>query len=154
MRMVVAGGPQVALFSNKDQRVEALRRISIFSALPKKDIEAIARHVDDVHVDAGRKLAEEGRAPRQLFLIVNGKATVRRGGKKIATLGPGDTVGEMSLIDGGKQSADVIADEPCACLVVPAQEFRVLLDDAPGFERNLLKSLASRLRAADTQLAG
>lgn len=142
------------VFTNKQQRVDALRETAIFGAMPKKELAALDRHVTGVTLDAGTEMARQDRAPQQMFLIVNGTATVRRNKRKIATLGPGDTVGELSLLDGGKQSATVTADTECQALVVPVNEFKAMLEESPTFAHNLLKSLATRLRNADNHIVG
>lgn len=142
----------MGVFTNKQDRIEALRGVAIFANLPKKDLAAMERHVTPTTVDDGTELAREGRAPQQLLLIVEGEAVVRRGKRRLATLGPGDTIGELSLLDGGKQSATVTAVGQCAVLAVPAGEFRSMLEDSPTFARNLLRSMAMRLRDADEHL--
>lgn len=138
--------------STKKARVEALRKISIFANLPAKDLQKLDQHATPTTIKAGVDIAHEGRAPKQFVLLVSGTATVRRNKRKLATLGAGDSVGELSLIDGGQQTATVTTDTECEALVVVASEFRSMLDDSPGFTRNLLKSTAQRLRAADEKL--
>lgn len=143
----------MGVFSNKKERVAALEKVAIFGGLPKTDLGVIAQHTDEATVENGTLLATQGRAPKHMALLVNGSAKVRRNKRTIATLGPGDTIGELSLIDGGQQTADVVCDGPCDVLLVPAQEFRVLVDDSPAFARKLMKSMAQRLREADEHLA-
>lgn len=142
----------MSIFTNKQRRVEALRSVAIFEHLPEKDVRALDQHVTATTLAKGTELAREGRAPMQMFLIVEGSAVVRRGERKVATLGPGDTVGELSLLDGGKQSATVVAETDCDVLAVAINEFRSMLDDSPAFTRQVLRSLAARLRATTDQL--
>lgn len=145
----------MSIFTNKAKRVDALRSsVGIFEHLPKKDVQALDQHVTATTLEAGTELAREGRAPSQMFLIVDGKATVRRNGRKVATLGAGDTVGELSLLDGGTQSATVVAETECDVLVVAVNEFRTMLEDSPAFALQVLRSLAARLRATTDQLSG
>lgn len=142
----------MSIFTNKSKRVEALRTVSIFEGLPKKDVQMLESHCTPLTLEEGAVLAEEGRAPQQMFLIVEGEAVVRRNKRKIATVGAGDTVGELSLLDGGKQTATVTATTSCDVLVVAANEFRVMLEDSPGFMMKVLKSTAGRLRDATSQI--
>ena len=143
----------MGIFRNQKERIEALKGVTIFAGLPQADLKVIQEHVDESVVPKGTELAAQDRTPKQLVLLVTGSAEVKRNGRTIATLGPGDTIGELSLLDGGKQTATVVADEECEILAVPVSEFRVLLTDAPAFARKLLKSLAQRLREADSHLA-
>lgn len=139
----------MSIFTNRDTRVEHLQQVSLFAGLPAKDLQQLDRHVTPTKVAAGTALAREGRAPQQFVLIVSGAASVTIGDKTIAKLGPGDAIGELSLLDAGVQSATVTTDEECELLAVAANEFQQMLEESPGFARNLLRTLAQRLRAAD-----
>jgi len=139
----------MSIFTNRDRRIEELRRVGLFADLPTKDLQLLDRHVTPTKVAAGTVLAREGRAPQQFVLIVEGTASVKVGDRVVATLGPGDSVGELSLLDRGAQSATVATEEECALLAVAANEFQAMLEESPGFSRNLLQSMARRLRAMD-----
>lgn len=143
----------MGIFKNQKERATALKSVAIFSGLAQADLIALQRHSDETTVEDGEILAEQDRAPKQMIVLINGKAIVRRNKRKIAELGPGDTIGELSLLDGGKQTATVVADGVCDILVVPVNEFRTLLQDSPGFAHKMMKSLATRLREADSHLA-
>lgn len=137
------------MFAVKQARVDALRRVPIFAGLPKIDLLELDRHMTRLTIDAGTKLARQGIAPREFVLITDGRAVVERDGVELATLGAGDSVGELSLLDKRPQTATVTAVEPSSVLVVATNEFRVMLDDSPGFAKRLLQSMAMRLRATD-----
>jgi CRP/FNR family transcriptional regulator, cyclic AMP receptor protein len=140
------------LLRNRSQKVDVLKGIPIFSYLSKKQLDEVARHADEIDVEAGHVIAKEGSRGHDLFVIVSGSATVSRQGEAIATLRPGDFVGEMSLLDGKPRSATVIADEPMALLVIMAREFEPLLLHIPELGVQLLKAMAQRLRSADEAL--
>lgn len=139
-------------FRNRSQKVELLRRIPIFAGLSKRQLGEVARHSDELHRGAGTRLVTEGERGREVFVIAEGKATVQRHGRTIATLGPGDFVGELSLLDGQPRTATVVADEPVVLLVVSEREFKPLLVTVPQLAEALLKSLAGRLRRTDAAL--
>jgi len=100
-------------------------------------------------VPAGKRLATAGHVGREMFIIVNGEATVRTRQKRAIRLGPGDFVGEMSLIDGGLRSADVEAATPMRLLVVSFRDFWSLLEAAPALSRKIMQTLSRRLREAE-----
>jgi CRP/FNR family transcriptional regulator, cyclic AMP receptor protein len=140
------------LLRNRSQKIDVLKSIPLFAYLNKKQLEEIARHADEIEVEAGKVLAAEGDRGRELFVIVSGTATVTRHGEALAQLGAGDCVGEMSLLDDEPRSATVVADGPMSLLVVGGREFEPLLLAVPKLSVRLLAAMAARLRAADESL--
>ena len=105
-------------------------------------------------VKAGHELVRQGDIGREMFVLVNGEATAKRNGRKVATLGPGAAFGELSLLDRGPRTATVTADTDCTLLVMAAREFSGVLEDIPGIAHKLLASLASRIRDLDAKIYG
>ena len=64
-------------------------------------------------------------------------------------MGPGDVVGELSLIDGKPTSASVVADTPLEAIVLYRTRFTKLLDSTPRLYQRFLVGLAARLREMD-----
>jgi CRP-like cAMP-binding protein len=104
-----------------------------------------------VRVPSGKVLVKEGAVGHEFFLILEGQAVVRRGGRRIAMLGPGQYFGEMALLDRGPRSATVVADTDMDLLVLGQREFSGLLDQVPSLSYKLLAVMAARLREADTR---
>jgi CRP/FNR family cyclic AMP-dependent transcriptional regulator len=109
----------------------------------------VAKRAEDVVVPAGKVLVSEGDTGNQFFVIMSGTAKLTRRGRKIATLGPGDSFGELALLDKHPRNATAIAETPMELVVIGQREFAGLIDDVPGFARKLLAAMAARLRAAD-----
>ena len=59
---------------------------------------------------AGATLVEEGSSGHEFYLILEGRATVRKGTRKIATLGPGQYFGELAVLDPAPRNASVVAE--------------------------------------------
>jgi CRP-like cAMP-binding protein len=137
-----------------DVHLDHLAEVSLFSACSRKDLEKIARASDEVDVKAGRVLVEEGHNGHEFFLILEGKATVSRGGDTIARLTPGQYFGELALLDKGPRNASVVADTDMKLLVLGQREFLGVLDEVPGLAYKLLRTMAGRLRQADLQNVG
>ncbi len=135
----------------KDSKLEQLGRVRLFSACSKKELSLISRVSDEVSVVAGRVLCEEGAIGHEFYLILEGQAAVRKGGRKVATLSPGQYFGEMALLDRGPRSATVVAETPMRLLVIGQREFSALLDEVPMLAHKLLAAMAARLREADTR---
>ena len=75
-------------------------------------------------------------------------------GKKVATLGPGSVVGELSLLDHGPRTATVTADTDTTVLVIEQRYFLGVLEAVPSISRKLLAALAGRVREFDRQYYG
>ena len=135
--------------ARRDQFIEHLSQVPLFSALSRKELALVAKRAEDVVVPAGKALVSEGDTGNQFFVIMSGAVKLTRRGRKIATLGPGDSFGELALLDKHPRNATAVAETPVELVVIGQREFAGLIDDVPGFARKLLSALASRLRAAD-----
>ena len=129
-----------------DPKVAVLRDCFGFSSARERDLTALAMLFDEVRIAAGERLVREGEPGREFFLIVAGQAVVSFDGEPVATVGPGEFVGELSLFDQGPRSATVTALTPMETLVAGAEGFATLLNDA-AVVRRLAATLARRLRA-------
>lgn len=138
----------------RSKHLEHLAEISLFSALSKRDLQRIAKASNEVTRDAGTVLVDQGDAGREAFVIIEGTTTVRRNGRKVGTLGPGNAIGELSLLDHGPRTATVIAQTPVTVLVLSAREFGGVLEEVPGLAHKLLAELAGRVRELDRQIYG
>jgi CRP/FNR family cyclic AMP-dependent transcriptional regulator len=128
---------------------DLLAAVDLFSSLSRRRLRKIAEASRSVDHEAGKKIAEEGLGALGFHLVLEGTASVQKGGTTVRTLGPGDYFGEISMIDGKPRSASVVAAGPLTTLVVPHQSFLGLLESEPGFARELLLLLCARLREAD-----
>jgi len=126
-----------------------LSKIWLFSACSGKELRHLRRALEEVRVSAGKVLCEQGTVGREFFLIVEGKASVRRNNRKVATLAPTQYFGEMALLDRRPRSATVVADTDMTLLVLGQRQFNGLLDATPALARKMLAAMATRLREAD-----
>ena len=137
--------------SRRDAFLDHLAQVPLFSALSRKELALVARRAEDVTVDQGRVLVSEGATGSEFFVIIDGKASVGKKGRKVATLGPGDAFGELALLDKAPRNATVTAETPLEVVVLGQREFGGLIDEVPGFARKLLAGMARRLREADAK---
>lgn len=128
-----------------------LSKIWLFSTCSARDLRTIRRALEEVTVPPGRMLCEEGTIGREFFLIVDGQASVRRHGRRIATLGPGQYFGELALLDRRPRSATVISETEMLLLVLGQRQFNGVLDAVPALARKLLAAMATRLRESDAK---
>lgn len=134
--------------------IDKLSALPLFSSCSKRELTRIARAGDEVAVADGKMLVDQGEMGREAFVILTGTAAVRRNGRKIATLGPGDPVGELSLLARAPRTASVVATSDMTVFVLSTQRFNAVLDDAPGLSRKLLAFLAGRVRELDSKNFG
>ena len=109
----------------KDAKIELLKNVPLFSQCEKKQLASSASLADLISVPAGTQLITEGR-PGLAFLmvIIKGGGEVRRKGRKIDTLAPGDFIGEMALITGGMpRNATVRTTTDTSLLAVTGARF-------------------------------
>jgi CRP/FNR family transcriptional regulator, cyclic AMP receptor protein len=137
---------------NRSSKIEMLKTVPMFRGLTQRQLNELAKHADEVHPAEGHVLAREGEQGSELLIVVDGKVRLERSGRPMATLGPGDIFGEMSLIDGEPRSATAVAESPLILLVVHRREFWHLLEQVPTMQERVLKTLSQRLRAADAAL--
>ncbi len=95
---------------------------------------------------SGRAIVEEGEAGEALFVILTGTAVVRRAGRRVAALIPGDFFGELSALDGGPRTASIVPDTPVEVLRVFRHTLRRMVEHEPALAIGLLEGLARRLR--------
>jgi CRP-like cAMP-binding protein len=124
-----------------DQRDVA--SIPLFAGLSKDDQKVIAQYADEVDVQAGAKLAQEGRFAYEFFAIQEGTAEVTREGSVLATLGPGDFFGEIGLLGADRRVASVTATSPMRLVVLTGSQLRAI--------ESTMAPVAQRIRAAMTE---
>jgi len=132
-----------------DAKLEMLKGVSLFSSMSRKDLQAVERLADTVDVPAGRTLMQQGEHGNEMYVIASGTVRVERNGKEIATLGPGQAFGEMSLLSEGPRLATVTTLEPTTAFVVGHREFHTLMSDSAELRQCILDNLAKRIRMLD-----
>ena len=131
-----------------------LGSVPIFSACTKKELQRIAKAGSEVTMKAGSVIIDQGQTGREAFVLMSGSVTVRRNNRKIATLGPGSIVGELSLLDHGPRTATVTCDTDCELFVLDQRHFTSVLDDVPTIGTKVLAHLAGVVRELDRQYFG
>ncbi len=132
------------LFS-QDKKVEALKRAPLFEGLSRKELVELARLTDDLEAAPGKVLCKEGETGREFFVIIDGTVEVEAKGKHVATLGAGDFVGEIALLEQVPRMATVTVKTPVRFFVLTREAFRHLVDQNPTVERKVLRALVLRL---------
>ena len=124
-----------------------LAALPLFSQVSRSELAMIRRHLTSLQVPAGRVLVHEGGPGDQFMIIADGQATVSQGGRTIATLGRGDLVGEMALLepDGiGRRNATVTVTSDAVVYAGSRSEFRQILAAVPSVAHKVRETAAAR----------
>jgi hypothetical protein len=133
----------------------ALRRVKILASLSDEQLARFARFMQIKQAPQWSTLVTQGEHGDAMYLILEGELRVRLliGGREsiLATLGPGDFFGDISLFDHGPRSADIVANQDSFLLKVTAAGLQSLSNEAPdiaaAFLMGIVKTLALRIRA-------
>jgi CRP/FNR family transcriptional regulator, cyclic AMP receptor protein len=101
-----------------------LTKIPVFSELSPDELSRLAAFATETSYAKGAKLLREGDYATELFAIVEGTAEVVRGGERVGSVGPGDLIGEMGLLEKTQRNADLIATSPMLVISVSHWEIR------------------------------
>jgi len=140
--------------ARRETYLDHLGSVPLFSACSRRELGRIAKAGDELSVEDGHVLTTQGDAGRECYVLVEGKAIVKRGNRKVATLGPGDCVGELALLDHGPRTATVVADGKATLFVLGARQFAGVLEDVPSLSRKVMAALAARVRELDSKVFG
>jgi CRP-like cAMP-binding protein len=128
-----------------DKKVELIRKVPLFSHLSRKQLAQVAKVADEIDLREGKEMTREGAPGREFFVILEGSADVRKGGRKINSLQPGDFFGEIALVTSVPRTATVAATSPVRALVVTDRSFRHLLEESPDIKTRVMQAMAARL---------
>lgn len=137
--------------------LELIRRVPLFSMLTAQQAASVAQAVVKRRFKRGEAIVEQGKKSNALTILLTGRARVissdSRGREVIlATLRPGDYVGEMSLIDDEPHSATVLAEVQTDGLILGQTEFARCMPDMDSMAYAILRGLVQRLRHADSKI--
>jgi CRP-like cAMP-binding protein len=126
---------------------EALASVSLFSGLKKKQLSVAVKLAHDISFKRGQTIVKEGELGIGFYVILDGKAEVRRGSKVLSEIGPGGFFGEMAVLDNRPRSADVVAVAPTRCAAFTAWSFEALVGLRPEIPATIMTELAKRAAA-------
>ena len=135
---------------------DTLAHVELFAGLEKKDLQLLAGACRERTYSPGSKLIKQGDTGVGLYVITNGTVHITRANDPdkaeldLGTVGPGNVLGEMSLLDDLPRSANVTAVSEVTALLLPVWEFRTTLRSYPDIALRLLATLSRRLRKAES----
>jgi CRP-like cAMP-binding protein len=132
-----------------NQKIDLIKHVPLFARCSRGELKEIAFLADEIDLKEGKEMTREGAPGREFFVLLEGTAEVKKGSRKLNTLGPGDFFGEIALVCREPRTATVVATSPVRALVITDRSFRRLLDDAPRVQTKVMEAMAERL-APDT----
>jgi diguanylate cyclase (GGDEF)-like protein len=133
---------------------DQLLRSRLFQDVPMSIASAVVSGSEVRRLVAEEVLLRACQSNETMYLVMEGLVRVHVAGaeRPYLRLGPGECVGELSLIDGQPASADVIADEPTVVLTIDREQLWWLVDASAEVARNLFRVLAGRVRHDDAAI--
>ena len=137
--------------------LDLLRRVPLFSLLTVTQAEVISGAVTKQRYKRGEVLVEQGQKSNALAILLTGRARVMSADSRgreviLATLGPGDYIGEMSIIDNEPHSATVRAEVQTDVLLLGRADFARCLAENASMSLVVMRGLVKRLRHADRKI--
>lgn len=133
--------------------VDILSGFALFADLTTPELERLVQTFSEVYFAAGERVVRQGLTATGFYVIVEGSATIKVGGKERASLRPGDFFGEISCLLGEPPTADVVAQTPLRCLVLPPNAVEGFLVANPHVMFRVLQGEARKLRTTTRWLS-
>ncbi len=125
-------------------------QLSLFEGVELDAIEGLVTTMPVMELGEGEILFRPGEHNDSLYLLLEGHLEIHLespDGPPITVLGPGDSVGELSVIDSLETSAYVTAQSPCRLAVMDQMTLWTLINESDGFARNMLYLVSRRVRS-------
>ena len=140
-----------------NDRMTPLQSITLFAGLSEKSLLELAEKLEPLTLQANEVLFKKGDPGNALFIIQEGwvKAFAEntRGEEIVLNeFGPGESFGEMSLVDGRPRSATIQTTNPTRLLMLRQESFLEILAQQPTFALELLRDISNKLRFAATYI--
>jgi CRP-like cAMP-binding protein len=137
--------------------MSALRKHEIFSDLDNDALEQLGRYAKHTVLKRGATIFSKGDAGNSLYAVISGTVKISisspDGRNAILNLvGPGETFGEMSVLDGQTRSADATANTNCEIYVIDRRDFLPFMRNQPALSMKFIELLCARLRWTSDQV--
>jgi CRP-like cAMP-binding protein len=127
-----------------------LKQAKLLQGLPDSEIRSLEKQMKTVKHPAGHEVVVRGDNGVGFMIVLDGTLTVSTIQGKSRKLGPGDSFGEMSLLDHEGRSASIKADTDVSLATIPEWNFKPFLIEHPEVTYRLLQLLSQRVRQAES----
>ena len=129
--------------------VTELKDAKLLQGIPESEIRSIEKQVKIVRHPAGHEIVLRGEGGVGFMIIKDGSVSVKTVKGRTRKLGPGDSFGEMALLDHEGRSATITADTDVTLASIPEWNFKPFLKEHPEVAYRLLQTLSRRIRQAE-----
>ena len=129
-----------------------IKEAKLFQGLPDSELRSLEKQMKTVKHPAGHEIVVKGENGVGFMVILDGTVTVSTVQGKSRKLGPGDSFGEMALLDHEGRSANIKADTDVSLATIPEWSFKPFLKEHPEVSYRLLQVLSQRVRQAESDL--
>ncbi len=137
--------PETVTPLSSPDKIRAIGQVPVFAGMSRKEMESVARNLDEARIEAGTTVIHEGKSNHALWIVVEGELELTLRGRLIERITPPGLVGAPSMLDGRPAWATVTTLTPVRALVASTKQFRALCSDDRIAER-LWAQTGSRLR--------
>lgn len=130
----------------REEIVDRLASFAMFGDLSLTELRALAHRFEEAYFNAGEVVMRRGISGSGLYVIVEGRASVRLDGVELNRLMPGDFFGEIAILLDQAPSADVVAETELRCLVLGGSQIEEILIAHPRLMYRMLQAEARKLR--------
>jgi len=130
-----------------------LRSVDLFADLSPDELSRLSTVTDEIMVPRATRLIVQGTFAHEFLLITAGTVEVRRDGKLLAQLGPGDFAGEIGAMREARRNATVVATTDLTVIVMTARDLRQIAQEMPSVAAKIDAAIAARSGATDTTTA-
>jgi len=127
------------------QRAIALREVDAFRSVPMEELSYIAVVAHEEWYPSGSVLFREGEVPGALYVILEGRVRLERGGQNFGDAGPGEALGAWSLFEDHSRRATATVEEDARIILLERDEFYEVLSEHVEITRSLVQDLVKRL---------
>lgn len=132
-------------------RVVDVKHAKLFEGLPDSELRSIEKQVKVVSHPAGHEIIVRGENGVGFMVITDGTVSVTTQQGRARKLGPGDSFGEMALLDHEGRSASIKAETDVTLATIPEWNFKPFLKEHPEVAFRLLQTLSRRVRQAEAE---
>jgi CRP-like cAMP-binding protein len=131
--------------------VVEIKQAKLFQGLPESEVRLIEKQMKTVKHPAGHEIIVRGEGGVGFMVLTDGTVSVKTVQGVTRKLGPGDSFGEMALLDHEGRSATITADTEVTLATIPEWNFKPFLKEHPEVAYRLLQTLSRRIRQAEAE---